>query len=80
MKILLTLSEYAKLKGLSEIAIRKQVSKNYTKSINLDDIMYIIHEDDRLEKAKQTIKNKCKIWRVFNTNRGLLVYTCIRCY
>jgi len=58
MKILLTLSEYAKIKGLSEIAIRKQVSKNYTKSIKIDDVMYIIHEDDRLEKAKQNIKNK----------------------
>ena len=58
MKVLFTIKEYAKLKALSEIAIRKQVSKNYTKSIKLDDIMYIIHEDDRLEKAKQTIKNK----------------------
>jgi len=58
MKVLLTLNEYAKLKGLSEIAIRKQISKNYTKSIKVDETLYIIHEDTRLSKAQQLIKNK----------------------
>jgi len=58
MKVLYTIKEYAKLKGLSEIGVRNRVSSNHIKTIKIDKITYIIYEDDRLDKAKQTIKNK----------------------
>jgi len=58
MKILLTIKEYAKFKGLSQQAISKQVVSKLCESCIIDKITYIIYEDDRLDKAKQTIKNK----------------------
>jgi hypothetical protein len=58
MKVLYTIKEYAKLKGLSEIGARNRISSNHIKTIKIDKITYIIYKDDRLDKAKQTIKNK----------------------
>ena len=63
MKVLLTIKEYAKVEGLSEIGARKRVSSRYIKSIILDSITYVIHEDKRLEIAKQSIKDKNAIIR-----------------
>jgi len=63
MKVLLTIKEYAKVEGLSEIGARKRVSSKYIKSIILDSITYVIHEDKRLEIAKQSIKDKNAIIR-----------------
>lgn len=57
MKVLLTIKEYAKKEGLSEIAVRKRVSSNYTKSINFDKTTYVVYEDNQVEKLKIRIKN-----------------------
>ncbi len=58
MKILYTIKEYAKIKGLSEIAIRKKVSLNYNKIIKIDKESYIIADDKAMLNLKQNIKNK----------------------
>jgi predicted RNase H-like nuclease (RuvC/YqgF family) len=58
MKVLFTIKEYAKLKGLSEIAIRKKVSANYNEIIKIGKDTYIIEDDTVVQKLKQTIKNK----------------------
>jgi hypothetical protein len=58
MRILYTIKEYAKLKGLSEIAIRKKVSSNYNEIIKIAKETYILEDDTVVQKLKQTIKNK----------------------
>lgn len=58
MKILLTVKEYAKQKGLSEQAIRKQVVSKLCQSIIIDKITYIIEDDVIIQKLKQNVKNK----------------------
>ena len=57
MIILYTIKEYAKLKGLSEIGVRKRISSNYSKSIIIDKINYIIEDDTQIKKLKTKIKN-----------------------
>jgi len=58
MKLLYTIKEYAKLKGLTEIAIRKKLSSNYNEFIKIGKDTYIIEDDKAVQKLKQTIKNK----------------------
>ncbi len=58
MKILLTIKEYSKLKGLSQQAISKQVVSKLCESCTVNKITYIIYEDNSIEKYKQTIRNK----------------------
>lgn len=58
MKILLTIKEYAKKEGLSEIAVRKRVSSNYNEIIKIGKETYIIEDDTTIQKLKQNIKNK----------------------
>jgi seryl-tRNA synthetase len=58
MRILLTVKEYAKLRGLSDIAVYKRVKSNYSKSIKIDNETYIIQDDTLIQKLKQTAKNK----------------------
>lgn len=58
MKILLTIKEYAKKEGLSEIAIRKRVSSNYNEIIKIGKETYIIEDDTVIQKLKQNVKNK----------------------
>ena len=58
MKILLTIKEYAKLKGLSEIGARNRLSANHTEIIKINKISYAVQDDNVVEKLKQTIKNK----------------------
>jgi hypothetical protein len=57
MKVLSTIKEYAKLKGLSDIAVRKRVTSKYNESIIIDKIIYIIHEDTQIDKLKNRLKN-----------------------
>ena len=57
MKVLSTIKEYAKLKGLSDIAVRKRVTSKYNESIIIDKIIYIIHEDTKIDKLKNRLKN-----------------------
>ena len=57
MKILLTIREYSKQEGLSEVAVRKRVSSKYNKSIQIDKITYIIHEDNKVQRLKERLKN-----------------------
>jgi len=58
MKILYTIKEYAKLRGLTEIAIRKKVSSNYNEIIKIGKDTYILEDDAVVQKLKQNIKNK----------------------
>lgn len=58
MKILLTIKEYAKQEGLSEIAVRKRVSSNYNEIIKIGKETYIIEDDTIIQKLKQNVKNK----------------------
>jgi DNA-binding transcriptional regulator GbsR (MarR family) len=58
MKVLYTIKEYAKLKGLTEIAIRKKLSSNYNEFIKIGKDTYIIEDDTVVQKLKQNIKNK----------------------
>lgn len=58
MKILLTIKEYAKQEGLSEIAVRKRVSSNYNEIIKIGKETYIIEDDTIIQKLKQNLKNK----------------------
>ncbi|MCP4971342.1 MAG: hypothetical protein GY932_12215 [Arcobacter sp.] len=58
MKILLTIKEYAKKEGLSEIAVRKRVSSNYNEIIKIGKETYIIEGDTIIQKLKQNVKNK----------------------
>lgn len=57
MIILYTIKEFAKLKGLSEIGVRKRISSNYSKSIIVNKITYIIEDDTQINKLKLKIKN-----------------------
>lgn len=54
----MSINEYAKSRGLSDIAIRKQASSNYIKSIKLDNTTYIVTDDAIIKKHKQTITKK----------------------
>jgi len=58
MLTLLTFKEFAKIKGLTEIAVRKQVEKDYIKSITILSKKYILYEDNRIEKLQNLIKQK----------------------
>ncbi len=58
MKILSSIKEYAKTRGLSEQAVRKQVASKLCESIVLDKITYIVEDDTAIKKLKQNIKNK----------------------
>jgi uncharacterized protein with FMN-binding domain len=58
MKVLMSISEYAKTRGLSDIAIRKQVSSNYIKSIKIDNSTYILTDDAVIKKLKLNITKK----------------------
>ena len=58
MKILLTVKEYAKLRGISEVSVYKKVKSNYSKSIKIDKETYIIEDDSIIKKLKQNLKNK----------------------
>lgn len=58
MKILLTVKEYAKIEGLTEQAIRKQVASKLCQSTIIDKITYIIEDDAIIQKLKQNVKNK----------------------
>jgi predicted RNase H-like nuclease (RuvC/YqgF family) len=58
MLTLLTFKEFAKIKGLTEIAVRKQVEKDYVKSITILSKKYILYEDNRIEKLQNLIKQK----------------------
>ena len=58
MKILLTVKEYAKLRGISEVSVYKKVKSNYSKSIKIDKETYIIEDDNIIKKLKQNLKNK----------------------
>jgi hypothetical protein len=54
----MSISEYAKTRGLSDIAIRKQVSSNYIESIKIDNTTYVITDDSIIKKLKQNITKK----------------------
>ncbi len=58
MKILSSVKEYAKKRGLSEQAVRKQVVSKLCESCVIDKITYIIDDDVEIKKLKQNIKNK----------------------
>ena len=58
MKILFTVKEYAKLRGLSEVSVYKKVNSNYSKSIKIDKETYIIENDSIVKSLKQINKNK----------------------
>jgi Fe2+ transport system protein B len=57
MLILSTIKEYTKIKGLSDTGVRKRVSQKLDKSVTIDNVMYIIHEDRTLEKLQNRLKN-----------------------
>lgn len=56
--VLYTIKEYAKIRGLSEVGIRKQVSSKYHQSIKIGKEVYIIEDDTIIKKLKQNLKNK----------------------
>jgi len=58
MKILLTLEEYAKQEGLSISAVRKRFSSNSPKILLIDNISYVLQDDNIVKHLKQNIKNK----------------------
>jgi seryl-tRNA synthetase len=58
MKILYTIKEYARLRGLSEVSVYKKVNSNYSKSIKIDKETYIIEDDTIVKTLKQIIQKK----------------------
>jgi uncharacterized coiled-coil protein SlyX len=55
MKILYTIKEYAKIKNLTDTAIRKQIAKNQIQSVELDQI-YVVVEDNKIKDLQSKIR------------------------
>ena len=61
---LITVKEYAKIEHISEQGARKRIASKLVKSVQLDDIIYIVTED----KSPQIIKDLKHKIKLLNSN------------